>query len=143
YNVVPSEAKLTGTLRWFDDGVGALMRERMKKLCDGIAAAHEIDIELKLWNVFDVLMNDEGLSHALADAARDVTDPAKVSVKSEVVMGSEDMADMLRVVPGAYCTVGHGGDVPLHNPGFILDDAILPVGASLLARLVETRGAAA
>jgi hippurate hydrolase len=32
--------------------------------------------------------------------------------------------------------------VPLHNPGFILDDGILPVGASLLARIVEARLAA-
>jgi hypothetical protein len=29
--------------------------------------------------------------------------------------------------------------VPVHNPGFILDDAILPVGASLFARIIETR----
>ena len=57
-------------------------------------------------------------------------------------MGSEDFADMLRVVPGAYAWVGHAGNVPVHNPGFVLDDGILPVGASLLARLVETRLAA-
>jgi hippurate hydrolase len=57
-------------------------------------------------------------------------------------MGSEDMADLLRVVPGAFFNLGHGGTVPLHNPGFIFDDTILPVGASLLARLVEMRGAA-
>jgi metal-dependent amidase/aminoacylase/carboxypeptidase family protein len=54
-------------------------------------------------------------------------------------MGSEDFADMLRAVPGAYCWLGHSGDVPLHNPGFIFDDAILTTGASLFARLVETR----
>jgi hypothetical protein len=29
--------------------------------------------------------------------------------------------------------------VPLHNPGFILDDGILPVGASIFARLIERR----
>jgi hippurate hydrolase len=29
--------------------------------------------------------------------------------------------------------------VPLHNPGFVLDDKILPVGASMFARLIETR----
>jgi hippurate hydrolase len=62
--------------------------------------------------------------------------------KTEVQMGSEDFADMLRIVPGAYCTIGHRGTVPLHNPGFILDDEILPLGASLYARLVERRGAA-
>jgi len=28
----------------------------------------------------------------------------------------------------------------LHNDGFILDDNILPIGASIYARLVEKRG---
>ena len=60
----------------------------------------------------------------------------------DAVMGSEDFADMLAVVPGAYCTIGHAGDVPLHNPAFVLDDDILPVGAALMARMVEMRGAA-
>ena len=46
---------------------------------------------------------------------------------------------MLAAVPGAYFTLGHSGTVPLHNPGFIFDDAILPTGASLFARIVETR----
>ena len=35
-----------------------------------------------------------------------------------------------------------GGDVPEHNPGFVLDDAILPVGASIYARIAERRLAA-
>ncbi|MBV9114248.1 MAG: amidohydrolase, partial [Hyphomicrobiales bacterium] len=48
-------------------------------------------------------------------------------------------ADMLRAVPGAYFWLGHEGSVPVHNPGFILDDAILPLGASLFARIIETR----
>ena len=53
----------------------------------------------------------------------------------------------LAQVPGAQLDsrdvwVGHAGNVPVHNPGFVLDDGILPIGASLLARLVETRLAA-
>lgn len=30
-------------------------------------------------------------------------------------------------------------DVDLRNPAFVLDDVILPVGASIYARIVETR----
>ncbi len=54
-------------------------------------------------------------------------------------MGSEDFADMLQAVPGAYFWVGHDGSVPVHNPGFVLDDKILPIGASMFARIIETR----
>ena len=46
---------------------------------------------------------------------------------------------MLKVVPGAYCRVGHGGTIPLHNPSFVLDPEVLPIGASIMARIVERR----
>jgi hippurate hydrolase len=31
--------------------------------------------------------------------------------------------------------------VPVHNPGYLFDDEIIPVGASMFARIVETRSA--
>jgi hippurate hydrolase len=73
------------------------------------------------------------------EAARDVVGDSQVYLKTKPVMGSEDFADMLHAVPGVYCTIGHAGEVPVHNPGFMLDDGILPIGASLLARIVERR----
>ena len=54
-------------------------------------------------------------------------------------MGSEDFADMMQAVPGAYFWIGHDGSVPVHNPGYVLDDKILPIGASMFARIIETR----
>lgn len=42
-------------------------------------------------------------------------------------------------VPGAYFWIGHDGSMPVHNPGYILDDKILPIGASMFARIIETR----
>ena len=38
YNVIPGEAKLCGTVRAFSDEVRALIRERMRAICAGIAA---------------------------------------------------------------------------------------------------------
>ncbi len=46
---------------------------------------------------------------------------------------------MLKLVPGAYCVVGHARHCALHNPSFMLDPAILPIGASVMARMVEKR----
>ncbi len=142
YNVIPDSASLSGTVRYFDDATGRLIAERVTQICAGFATAHACEIELKIWNVFDVLMNDPVRTSDMLACAAGVVGAENTFEKTDLQMGSEDMADMLRLVPGAYCTLGHGGTVPLHNPGFIFDDAILPVGASLFARLVETRGAA-
>ncbi len=139
YNVVPGVATLAGTIRYFKDDVYARAAERMQALCDGFATAHGVEITLDLRNVFDVLVNDADLSAAYLEAATDIVGADNVTDAEDPTTGSEDFADMLRVVPGAYCSLGHSGTLPLHNPGFILGEEILPVGASIMARLVERR----
>ncbi|MBT9370836.1 amidohydrolase [Rhizobium sp. CSW-27] len=141
YNVVPEEAVVSGTVRFMDRAVNELMRTRMRSIAAGIAASFDVEIEVDIRNVFDVLINTEELVEGYLAAARDVVGDENVYVKTNPVMGSEDFADMLHACPGVYCTVGHAGDVPVHNPNFVLDDGILPVGASLFARIVERRGA--
>lgn len=139
YNVIPETARLSGTVRYFDIEDEKMIADRMRKICAGFAVAYEVEIEVSIRNVFDVLMNDDARSADMIAAAREVVGD-RAGFKDGLQMGSEDMADMLRIVPGAYCTLGHGGDVPLHNPAFVFDDAALPIGSSLLARLVEMRG---
>ncbi|MDA0961745.1 MAG: M20 family metallopeptidase [Proteobacteria bacterium] len=139
YNVVPDTATLAGTIRYFRDEVCTLAERRMQELCDGIAAAYGVEIRFDTRNIFNVLDNDPDLSDAYMEAAGDIVGEDNVTLRKEPVTGSEDFADMLRAVSGAYCTLGHAGTVPVHNPGYVLDPAILPVGASILARIVERR----
>jgi hippurate hydrolase len=139
YNVIPGEAKLAGTVRAFSDEVRALIRERMRAICAGIASAFQVEIDVDIRDIFSVLVNQEEHSKVVAEVARTVIDPAKVLTRAQPKMGSEDFADMLHAVPGAYFWLGHDGSVPVHNPGFTLDDKILPIGASMFARIVETR----
>jgi amidohydrolase len=139
YNVIPGEAKLCGTVRAFSDEVRVLIRERMRALCAGIAASFQVEIKVDIRDGFSVLINEEEQSAVVAEVARTVVDADKVITRTKPKMGSEDFADMMQVVPGAYFWVGHEGSVPVHNPGYILDDKILPIGASMFARIIETR----
>jgi hippurate hydrolase len=139
YNVIPGDAVLCGTVRAFSDKVRALIRERMRAICAGMATAFNCEIEADIRDVFSVLVNHEEHSKVVEDVARTVVDPSNVITRTTPKMGSEDFADMLQNVPGAYFWLGHDGSVPVHNPGFVLDDKILPIGASMFARIVETR----
>ncbi|MBV8429050.1 MAG: amidohydrolase [Hyphomicrobiales bacterium] len=139
YNVIPDEAKLSGTMRTFSDKVRELTRERMRNIATGIALSFGVEVDVDIRDIFTVLQNHEEQSHAVAKIANEIVGAENVSMDPQPKMGSEDFADMLRAVPGAYFWLGHEGSVPVHNPGFILDDAILPVGASLFARIIETR----
>ena len=71
------------------------------------------------------------------DAAEEIVGKENIIRSENPATGSEDFADMLKHVRGAYCRIGHRGTQPLHSPKFILDPDIIPVGASVLARLVE------
>ncbi|WP_315768317.1 MULTISPECIES: M20 aminoacylase family protein [unclassified Bradyrhizobium] len=139
YNVIPGDAWLCGTVRAFSDSVRALIRERMRALCAGVAAAFHCEIDVDIRDTFSVLVNQEEQSKVVEEVARSVVEPSKVVTRSTPKMGSEDFADMLQKIPGAYFWVGHDGSVPVHNPGYVLDDKILPVGASMFARIIETR----
>ncbi|MDJ1159174.1 M20 aminoacylase family protein [Chelatococcus sp. SYSU_G07232] len=139
YNVIPDEVRLAGTVRAFADDVRTLVRERMRAIAGGIAAAFDVGIAVDIRDIFTVLENHEVPAAAVAEVAQEIVGAGNVLTAPKPLMGSEDFADMLRAVPGCYFWLGHSGNVPVHNPGFVLDDAILPTGASLFARLIETR----
>ncbi len=142
YNVIPEEAALAGTVRTFSPEIAKLIRERMREICAGMALTFGVQIDVDIRGIFDVLVNHPEQAVATAAVATEIVGAGNVLTEPKPVMGSEDFADMLRVVPGAYAWVGHAGSVPVHNPAFVLDDGILPIGASLLAHLVETRSKA-
>lgn len=139
YNVIPNEAVLSGTVRAFSDEVRQQVRDRMVEIADGVARAFGARIDVESRDVFSVLENDAEATAACIASARTVVGAENVVEMPEPVMGSEDFADFLRHVPGCYFWLGHAGRVPVHNPGFVFDDAIVPLGASVLARIVEDR----
>ena len=139
YNVLPDKAVISGTIRFFEDAIKQLIHDRVRQLCAGFAQSYGVEIDVDLRDIFEVLVNDESCSKAYLEAAAEIVGAENTSDNIDLMTGSEDFADMLKAIPGAYCTIGHKGTVPLHNPRFILDDDMLPVGASIMARIVEKR----
>ena len=139
YNVIPGDAKAVRHGARVRRRRRALIRERMRAICAGIAATFQCEISVDIRDGFSVLVNEEEQSRVVEEVAKTVVDPAKVLTRSTPKMGSEDFADMMQAVPGAYFWIGHDGSVPVHNPGYVLDDKILPIGASMFARIIETR----
>ena len=137
YNVIPEVATLCGTIRYFSNEVYAVVEERVKAICRGLEATYNVEIIPDLRTTFDVLHNDNQLSDCYMNAAEEIVGKENIIRTAQPATGSEDFADMLKHVRGAYCRIGHSGTQPLHSPKFTLDPDIIPVGASVLARLVE------
>ena len=137
YNVIPEVATLCGTIRYFSNEVYAVVEERVKAICRGLEVTYNVEVTPDLRNTFDVLHNDNQLSDCYMNAAEEIVGKENIIRTAQPATGSEDFADMLKHVRGAYCRIGHSGTQPLHSPKFTLDPDIIPVGASVLARLVE------
>src|SRR6201994_2631538 len=82
YNVIPGEAKLAGTVRAFSDDVRKQIRERMRTISAGIAAAFQVEISVDIRDTFSVLVNQEEQSKVVEEVARTVIDPANVITRS-------------------------------------------------------------
>jgi hippurate hydrolase len=142
YNVIPERAVLRGTVRCFSRDAMALVEERMGRIAEGVATAFGATASLDFRNLFPALVNDSDEARFIADCAADVVGEDNVNRHGPVTMASEDFSYMLERVRGAYIQIGNGdgeGTCEVHNPGYDFNDAALPLGASLFARLVERR----
>lgn len=140
YNVIPDVAEFGGTIRALDEGTRALVREKMRQAAKGCEALHDVSIDIELRDVFSVLHNHPDQTSAVIDIARAIVGEDKVQANCLPFMASEDFADMLRIIPGAYFFLGQKDTAPLHNPSYEFDDDIIPIGAALLASMVQQRG---
>ena len=140
YNVIPGRGKtVRHRARLFRRGARADPRADARALRRHRGGLSRSRSSVDIRDIFSVLVNQEEQSRVVEEVARTVVDPSKVFTRSQPKMGSEDFADMMMACPGAYFWIGHDGSVPVHNPGYVLDDKILPVGASMFARIIETR----
>jgi len=139
YNVIPESAFLGGTIRSFDEDIRKLIAERITTLSTSIAAGFGATAQVHVEPRFSVLRNSPAQSEAALKIARGIVGAGLVEYDAEPKSGSEDFAEMLAVVPGAYLILGQGEGPFLHNPSYDFNDALIPIGASLLALIAEER----
>ncbi|HTC07368.1 MAG TPA: M20 aminoacylase family protein [Acetobacteraceae bacterium] len=138
YNVVPESATLGGTVRVMKREALATVETAMKRIVTSTAAAFGATATLDFRLIFAPLVNHLGHTEAMADAAAELVGEAHVNRAKTPAMASEDFAFMLERVPGAYINIGNGEDsAPVHNSHYNFNDAAIPYGSGIFARLVE------
>ena len=139
YNVIPDGAVLRGTIRAFDADVRALMVRRMEEITAGIAMSFGAYATVTVERGYPALVNSAAHVAAMARVAAGVVGAKNVDTEATPVSGSEDFAFMLERVPGAYFLLGQSEGPNVHNPGYRFNDDVIPIGASILARIAEAR----
>jgi len=140
FNVIPEVVNLRGTARWYLPEVGDILESKVRALATGIAAAYGAEAEVHFDRMYPATINEEASTALAAEAARAVAGDAKVERLPKPTMGGEDFSFMLNAKDGAYLMLGAGRspeDPQVHHPRYDFNDAVLPLGASWWATMVE------
>jgi len=142
YNVIPQTAQLSGTVRAFTREVMELIESGMRRVVKGTAEAFGATAEMDFRIVFAPTVNDAKEADFVAGVCSEVVGAENVNRNPSLIVASEDFSFMLEKVPGCYFNIGNGagdGVCEVHNPGYDFNDDALALGASVFARIVETR----
>ncbi|MSZ58549.1 MAG: amidohydrolase, partial [Actinobacteria bacterium] len=107
-NAVPGEVIIRGDTRSFDPAVQALLEERMRALCEGIAAAHGATCRVTYTHEFEPTVNDPAATAWAVRAAELAVGIERVVSDCDPVMPSEDFGAFLRAMPGCFAFIGNG-----------------------------------
>ena len=142
FNVIPETVMMRGTVRTVRADTRDFLEAEIGRVVSGIAVAMGATAETTYRRGYPVTINHDMQTAYAADIAAEVVGADRVDRDVTPGMGAEDFSYMLLQRPGAYLWLGQGGGPStggLHSPHYDFNDDILPVGASLFARLVERR----
>jgi hippurate hydrolase len=140
YNVIPETARLGGTVRTMKRETMETIEKAMGRVVKGVAEGHGAVGDLDFRFIFAPLVNDLQAAGEIADTAAEMVGEGNVDRNKPPASASEDFSFMLEKVPGAYINIGNGeNSAPVHNPHYDFNDEVLPIGATLYARITERK----
>jgi hippurate hydrolase len=139
-NIIPESAFLFGTIRTVSEETRERVRAGVRRVAEGVAAAHDASVEVDLEPGYPVTINDHDFAHFVLETARDLVGGDHVVEMKAPIMGAEDFSYVLQQVPGAMAFLGgrpEGIDVETapknHSNLVVFDEAAMPVGVALYA----------
>lgn len=136
--VIPDEVTMEGTVRAHSEPARAAVLGAVRRILDGVAAAHELVADVVVEEGYPPLINDGEFTRWVVDVARQVVGERYVHVWDRPVMSSDDFAFVLARVPGAMVALGSlppgvERPAPNHSGAMILDEPAMATGMALQA----------
>lgn len=138
FNVIPQTATLLGTVRSLTEEVRDLCEARVRAVVDSVAAAFGATAAISYDRGYPVTFNHPEQTAFMARVAAEVAGDSGVDTAVAPLMGAEDFSYMLEKRPGAYIFLGNGDTAGVHHPAYDFNDAAIPYGVSLWAKIIET-----
>ncbi|GLC24957.1 M20 metallopeptidase family protein [Roseisolibacter agri] len=145
-NVIAERATMSGTLRAVDPATRTLLASEVRRIADGIAAAHGLTANVRIDLGPPPIVNPERPAAWARTAAESLLGADAIVPLGITNMGGEDFAYYMERIPGCFLRVGArepgGAPTPAHTPQYHAAEASLFVGAAVLAESARVASAA-
>jgi amidohydrolase len=134
-NVIPETANLLGTVRTVSEATRETMLAGVRRVAEGVAAAHGAEVSVELIRGYPVTVNDARFAGFVLDTARELLGVERTHEMRHPVMGSEDFSYVLQRIPGAMANLGTRPDTgpafPNHSNRMLVNESALATGIAM------------
>jgi amidohydrolase len=105
-NIIPETAEILGTIRTVSEKTRAKVRDGIKRVAEGIAAAHDAQVTIDFHDGYPVTVNNPGSADFALDVAKEIIGEEATVRFPNPIMGAEDFSYVLNRLPGAMMFLG-------------------------------------
>jgi amidohydrolase len=105
-NVIPETAEIEGTIRAVSERTRRRVHDGIRRVAEGVAAAHEVQVEVHVHDGYGVTKNSDSYTETALGVARGVVGADQVVRLPHPVMGAEDFSYVIERVPGTMMFLG-------------------------------------
>ena len=140
-NILCDHCSMFGSSRTHDDAVSQYMIDRIREICEGIAACNGGRAEVKVVKFLPYVINDPTVCEKVRCTARKVLGEENIRTRENRTLGGEDFSFLCRKKPGMMFRLGSAGENPDthaagHSVRFDIDEGCLQVGVDMFTQFV-------
>ncbi|HEY0519457.1 MAG TPA: M20 family metallopeptidase [Ilumatobacteraceae bacterium] len=141
-NIIPETAEIEGTIRAVSERTRRLVHDGIRRVAEGIAAAHDAEVIVNLVDGYPVTVNDKTQADVALGIATDLVGADRTLRLPNPIMGAEDFSYVLQEIPGAMVFLGgthHDRNLataaPNHSNRVVFDEEAMVTGTAMYAAL--------
>lgn len=136
-NIIPDRAEMHGTLRCDCDSEREFLLQRLAEVTQGVAQTYRGRAEVSVLAGTPPLVNDPAAVDAFVGYMRELPAAQQREYPDMHAASSEDWAEVLRRIPGAYMFLSagfpEGSAYQQHHPKVVFNEEVLKTGPAYLA----------
>ncbi len=141
-NIIPETAVIEGTIRAISERTRAKVRDGIRRVAEGVSAAHDAQVIVEFRDGYPVTVNNPGSADFALAVAGDVIGATSTVRLPNPVMGAEDFSYVLNRVPGAMLFLGGTGEdrnpataAPNHSNRVMFDEDAMINGVAVYSAM--------